>query len=148
MNTHPYLRAYMAGIFPPNLGLLVVLTIFILARLVLQIPVPVERVIIFPMALVPNLFGLWNMVYLWSGPHRHLPIGFHGALLPLIMMPVGAVAAVCGGFLHIGTHDVTWFQTISFPYFLIAPWFLAAVAIYYLIWKYLVGFLNQMLGIA
>ncbi|MGA7572781.1 MAG: hypothetical protein WBV31_04220 [Terriglobales bacterium] len=148
MNTHPYLRAYMAGIFPPNLGLLVVLTIFILARLVLQIPVPVERVIIFPMALVPNLFGLWNMVYLWSGPHRHLPIGFHGALLPLIMMPVGAVAAVCGGFLHIGTHGVTWFQTISFPYFLIAPWFLAAVAIYYLIWKYLVGFLNQMLGIA
>jgi hypothetical protein len=50
--------------------------------------------------------------------------------------------------LHIGTHGVTWFQTISFPYFLIAPWFLAAVAIYYLIWKYLVGFLNQMLGIA
>ncbi len=148
MNTHPYLRAYMAGIFAPNLGLLVVLTIFIMTRLVLHVPIPLERVIIFPMALVPNLFGLWNIFYVWSRPHRHLPIGFHGALLPLLMMPAGAALAVCGGFLTIGAHGVVWFQAIGVPYSLIAPWFLAAVAIYYLIWKYVVGFFNQMLGIA
>jgi hypothetical protein len=147
MNTHPYLRAYMAGIVVPSLGLLVALTVFILSRLVFRVPIPIERVIVFPMALVPNAFGMWNIVYVWSRPHRHLPIGFHGALLPVIMTAMGAVAAACGGFLTVGAHGVTWFQAISVPYFLIAPWFLAGVGIYYLLWKYVVGFLNQVLGI-
>src|SRR6185369_12694546 len=123
MNTHPYLRAYMAGIVAPSLGLLVALTVFIVTRLVLHVPIPIERVIIFPMALVPNAFGLWNICYLWTRPYHHLPIGFHGALLPVIMATLGAVAAVSGGFL-------------------------AGVAVYYLVWKYIVGFLNQFLGIA
>jgi len=148
MNTHPYLRAYMAGIVTPSLGLLVALTVFILTRLVFHTPVPIERVIIFPMALVPNAFGIWNIVYVWSRSHPHLPIGFHGALLPVIMAALGAVAAVWGGFLTVGAHGVTWFQAISIPYFLIVPWFLAGVVVYYLLWKYVVGFLNQVLGIA
>jgi hypothetical protein len=33
-------------------------------------------------------------------------------------------------------------------YVLIVPCFLAALAGYYLVWKYIVGFLNQVLGIA
>jgi hypothetical protein len=148
MNTHPYLRAYMAGIFVPSLALLVALTAFSVTRLILQVPIPVERVIIFPMALVPNAFGLWNMLYVWSRPHRHLPIGLHGALLPPILVSIGAFSAVCGGFLAIGAHGVTWFQTISVPYVLIALWFLVALVLYYLVWKYVVGFLNQVLGIA
>ena len=147
MNTHPYLRAYMAGVVVPSLVLLVALTVFILTRLVFQVPIPLERVIIFPMALVPNAFGIWNIVYVWSRPHRHLPIGFHGALLPLILATMGAFGAACGGFLTVGTHGVTWFQAISVPYFLIVPWFLAGVVVYYLVWKYLVGFLNRELGI-
>jgi len=148
MNTHPYLRAYMAGIVVPSLGLLVALTVFILTRLVFHVPVPIERVIIFPMAVVPNAFGLWNIFYVWSRQHRHLPIGFHGALLPPALAAIGAAAAMCGGFLTVGSHGVTWFQTISVPYFLIGLWFLVALAVYYLVWKYAVGFLNQMLGIA
>src|SRR5713101_2215452 len=148
MNTHPYLRAYMAGIVAPSLGLLIALTVFILTRLVFHVPIPIERVIIFPMALVPNAFGIWNILYVWSRPHRHLPIGFHGALLPVILVTMGVAAAIAGGFLTLGTHGVTWFQAIHVPYFLIAPWFLAAMVVYYLIWKYFVGFLNQMLGIA
>ena len=148
MNTHPYLRAYMAGIVAPSLGLLVALTVFIVTRLVLHVPIPIERVIIFPMALVPNAFGLWNICYLWTRPYHHLPIGFHGALLPVIMATLGAVAAVSGGFLTVGAHGVTWFHAISLPYSLIAPWFLAGVPVYYLVWKYIVGFLNQFLGIA
>jgi hypothetical protein len=148
MNTHPYLRAYMAGIVVPSLGLLVALTVFIVTRLVLHVPIPIERVIIFPMALVPNAFGLWNIFYLWTRPYHHLPIGFHGALLPVIMATLGAVAAVSGGFLTVGAHGVTWFHAISLSYSLIAPWFLAGVAVYYLVWKYVVGFLNQFLGIA
>ena len=148
MNTHPYLRAYMAGIVAPSFGLLVALTVFIVTRLVLHVPIPIERVIIFPMALVPNAFGLWNIFYLWMRPRRHLSIGFHGALLPVIMATLGAIAAVYGGFLTVDANGLTWFQTISLPYALIAPWFLAGVSIYYLVWKYVVGFLNQFLGIA
>ena len=56
MNTHPYLRAYMAGVVVPSLVLLVALTVFILTRLVFQVPIPIERVIIFPTALVPTAF--------------------------------------------------------------------------------------------
>src|SRR6266851_8846810 len=148
MNTHPYLRAYMAGIVVPSLGLLVALTVFILTRLVFQVPIPIERVIIFPMALVPNAFGIWNIIYVWSRPRRHLPIGFHGALLPLIMVPIGALAAAFVGFMTVGAHGVTWFQAVSVPYSLIGPWFLAAVIVYYLVWKYVVGSLNRVLGIA
>src|SRR3984893_10703553 len=108
MNTHPYLRAYMAGIVAPSVGLLVALTVFVVTRLVLHVPIPIERVIIFPMALVPNAFGLWNIFYLWMRPHHHLPIGFHGALLPVIMATLGAVAAGCGGFLTVGAPACPW----------------------------------------
>ena len=148
MNTHPYLRAYMAGIFAPSLFLLVALTAFVVARFVFQVPIPVERVIAFPMAIVPNLFGLWNVLYVSLRPHRHLPIGIHGALLPVLMAPLGGAAACWLGVLTIGAHGLTWFQVITAPYYLIAPWFVVALAIYYLVWKYIVGFLNQLLGIA
>lgn len=148
MNTHPYLRAYMAGIFVPSLFLLVVLTTFVAARLVFQVPIPIERVIVFPMAIVPNLFGLWNVLYVWLRSRRRLPIGFHGAILPLIMAPVGALIGCWLGVLAIGTHGVTWFEVITAPYYLIAPSFLLVLAVYYLVWKYIVGFLNQVLGIA
>jgi hypothetical protein len=148
MNTHPYLRAYMAGIVVPSLGLLVLLTVFVLTRLVLQVPIPIERVIIFPMALVPSVFGLWNIIYVSSRPHRHLPIGIHGAILPLIMMPIGALAASWGGFLTFGHAAVTWFHAINLPYTLVVPGYLVGIAVYYLLWKYAVGFFNQVLGIA
>ena len=64
------------------------------------------------------------------------------------MVAIGAVSAASGGFLTPGTHGVTWFQAINVPYSLIVLWFLAAVVIYYLLWKYVVGFFNQVLGIA
>ncbi|HEY6338149.1 MAG TPA: hypothetical protein VIW68_06625 [Candidatus Sulfotelmatobacter sp.] len=148
MNTHPYLRAYMAGIFAPSLFLLVVLTAFIVSRLVFHVPIPIERVIIFPMAIVPNLFGLWNILYVWLRPHRRLPIGIHGAFLPVIMVPLGGAGACWLGVLTIGAHGINWFEVITAPYYVIVPWFGAGLIIYYLVWKYIVGFLNQLLGIA
>ncbi len=146
MNTHPYLRAYMAGIFTPSLFLLVALTAFILARLVFQLPVPIERVIVFPMALVPNLFGAWNILYVWS--QRRLPIGFHGALLPWIIAPMGLGLGKALGVLTLGASSITWFDAISIPYTLLVPGFCVALVVYYLVWKYIVGSLNCVLGIA
>jgi hypothetical protein len=41
--------------------------------------------------------------------------------------------------LALGSHGATWFQACYVPYALIAPCFLAALAGYYLVWKYIVG---------
>jgi hypothetical protein len=148
MNTHPYLRAYLAGIFVPTLVLPLLLTVFIVVRIVLKVPVPIEQAMIFPMAVVPSLFGLWNMLWLGSHETTHLPIGLHGAVLPLLMAPSGALVGTSLGVLELGSHGVTWFEACYVPYALIAPCFLAALAVYYLVWKYIVGTLNRVLGIA
>jgi hypothetical protein len=147
MNTHPYLRAYLAGIFIPTLILPLLLTPFIV-RIAYDVPVPVEQALIFPMAVVPLLWGLWNLLWLASAQRTHLPLGLHGAILPLLLMPMGATLASCLGVLSIGAHGVVWFKLCFVPYTLIAPMFLAALAGYYLVWKYVVGFLNRVLGIA
>ena len=148
MNTHPYLRAFLAGAFVPTLVLPLILAGFIVARFVLQFPFPIERGLIFPMALVPSLWALWNMLWLGSHARTHLPIGIHGALLPLLLLPAGAVLATCLGIIALGPHGVVWLHTWYVPYVWIAPCFLAALAAYYLIWKYVVSFLNRVLGIA
>jgi hypothetical protein len=148
MNNHPYLRAYLAGIFVPTLVLPLLLAVFIVVRIVLEVPVPIEQAMIFPMAVVPSLFGLWNMLWLWFHQRSSLPIGLHGAILPLVIAPLGATTAHCLGVLAFGSNGVTWFQSLYLPYALIAPCFLAALAAYYLVWKYIVGFLNRVMGIA
>ena len=147
MNNHPYLRAYLAGIFVPTLVLPLLLTAFIVVRIVLKVPVPIEQALIFPMAAVPSLFGLWNMLWLGSHQQTHLPIGLHGAILPILLMPMGATTAICLGVLVLGSHGATWFNACQVPYTLIAPCFLAALAVYYLVWKYIVGSLNRVVGI-
>src|SRR5208282_1830115 len=140
MKKHPYLRAYMAGIFIPTLGLLAALTVFIMTRLVFQVPVPLERSLVFPMALAPNLFGLWNILYVWSG--RRWPIGVHGAVLPLIMAPIGVLVARFVGILSFGANGVTLFQQITIPYSHLIPEVIGqdcvVMVVYYLIWKYIV----------
>jgi hypothetical protein len=148
MNTRPYLRAYLAGIFVPTLVLPLILCVFITLRLVLAVPFPIERFLIFPMSVVPVLFGLWNILFLASHERTHLPIGLHGAILPFLGVPIGATVAHCLGMLQFGSSGVTWFQACHASYALIACAFLAGVAFYYLVWKYIVGFLNGVLGIA
>jgi hypothetical protein len=148
MNTHPYLRAFLAGVFVPTLILPVILTLFVVVRLVLEFSVPIERGIIFPMALVPALWGLWNMLWQRSRMITHLPLGVHGALFPLILAPIGALVASRSGVLALGATGVMWFQVWHIPYALIGCGFCAGLAAYYLMWKYVVGFVNRTLGIA
>jgi hypothetical protein len=134
MNSHPYLRAYMAGIALPTFFMLFVLTAFIVTRFVYDIPIPIERAIAFPMAVVPNLWGVWNILY--AARHgRRWPLGLHGAMLPLLIMPAGMILAR-----RLGIDFVTPSLAI-----IIAP---AGMAVYYLVWKHIVGFLNQTLGVA
>lgn len=148
MNTHPYLRAFLAGAFVPTILLPLMLIGFIIFRLMLQIPIPIERGIVFPMALVPTLWALWNMLWVGSHERTHLPIGLHGAVLPLVLMPAGALVATYLGILVLRSTSVVWFQACQVPYTLIAPMFLCALVGYYLVWKYIVGYVNRVLGIA
>jgi hypothetical protein len=98
------------------------------------VPIPIERVIMFPMAVVPNLWGAWNMLHLAIGGRRW-PIGAHGALLPLILIPLGLLLARLFAIDAITPRLVVMF----------AP---CAMAAYYLAWKHLVGYFNGVLGIA
>ena len=148
MNTHPYLRAYLAGIFLPTIVMPIILTVFIVARIIIQLPTPVEQILIFPMAIVPSLFGLWNVLFLEAHPHMHHPIGLHGAGLPLLMAPIGALVATSLGVLQFVPGGVLWFAACRVSYALVVPGFLTAMAVYYLVWKYIIGSLNSVLGIA
>lgn len=136
MNRHPYLRAYMAGIALPTLVLLVVATVFAMWRYVYNVPIPIERVIVFPMAVVPNLWGMWNIIYIALRVRLRLSLGLFGALLPLLLAPLGMVMAGILNF-RIPPGDVH-----AFP--IAAP---IGLIVYYLAWKYLVGFFNQVVGL-
>lgn len=148
MKKHSYLRAYMAGIVVPTMFMLVIFGAFITARFVYEVPAPIERVLVFPMALVPNLFGVWNMLFVSLQSRRWLPIGFHGALLPFILAPLGLIFGASLGFVTLGPAALVWIETITIPYTLGAIMFPLVVAVYYLVWKHIVGFLNGMLGVA
>jgi hypothetical protein len=144
---HPYLRAYMAGIVVPTVFLLVVMTAFSLARFVFNVPVPIERVIVFPMALIPNAFGAWNMLHVALTPGRRLPIGIHGALLPFVLVPLGFALGVLLGVVTIDRDGVRAFHTVRLSYVPAAFVFPVVIILYYLIWKYIVSFLNDLVGI-
>jgi hypothetical protein len=148
MNDHLYLRAYMAGISVPTPLLLVALTLFFVARFVYDIPVPVERVIIFPMAIIPNLFGIWNVLHVASRSRTHIPLGIHGAVLPFIIGPAGFYLGRGLGFLHTTSYGFKYFGLVDIHYSWIAIVFSAALIVYYLVWKYLIGFANRVAGVA
>ncbi len=144
MRPHPYLRAYMAGIVGPTLFLLVVVAFDAYQRLYFEVPNqfvlglparPLDRAFLFPMAVVPNAWGLWNMLYLGLRGRLRLPLGIFGSVLVLLLIPGGvALTRLLDSF------------TIQMQF--AVPMIPIGMAVYYLAWKYLVGFLNEELGIA
>jgi hypothetical protein len=137
MNQHKYLRAYMAGIVVPTIVLVMGVTAFCIARYAYDFPVPLERLMIFPMAVVPNLWGLWNMLFVASHSRTHLSIGFHGALLPFLLGPLGILLT---GLLNF---SIPGFARHVLP--ILAP---LSLIVYYLVWKYVVGSLNRVVDLA
>jgi len=136
MNKHPYLRAYLAGIAVPTVFLLVAMIAYTIVRYVYNVPIAIERVIVFPMAAVPNAWGLWNVLYRAFLAPRHLPVGMFGGALPLLLAPCGYLIARLLGFTV--PHEVLSFAPFALP---------VALVIYYLVWKHFVGFLNAELGV-
>src|SRR4030095_14704598 len=89
MNSHPYLRTYMAGVLLPCWLLLVGLAGLVIFTSVFERHYPLEQVLVFPAAVVPNLWGLWNVLYVALVLNRRIPLGLWGALLPLLLVPAG-----------------------------------------------------------
>lgn len=144
MRPHPYWRAYLAGIAGPTLFLLVIVAFYAYHRYYFEVPSqfvlglpapPLDRAFLFPMAIVPNAWGLWNMLYLALRPRMRLPLGQFGSLLVLLLIPGGVALA--------RTLDAFAIQ-LQFA----IPMVPIGMGVYYLVWKYLVGFLNRELGIA
>ena len=137
MNRHPYLRAYMAGIAIPTAALLIAMTVFAVVRYVYKVPLAIERVIVFPMAVVPNAWGLWNILYTSQLARKRVDIGYFGATLPFVLIPAGMLVAQLAGLGH--NPLVMQALAIALP---------LAFSVYYLIWKYLVRALNEIVGVA
>jgi hypothetical protein len=133
MPSHPYLRAYMAGLVAPSI--VVCLVGVIVVPLFREIPFGIERAMIFPMAINPAVWGIWNILYVWLGDGRRLPIAWHGALLPLFLLPMGLAVA---RLLSISFVTVEGTALVTLP----------TVVAYYVFWKYIVRFLNDLLQIA
>jgi hypothetical protein len=126
----------MAGVAFPTFVLLVAMTVFSIARYAFGILVDVERVIIFPLTVVPNLWGFANVVYIGFLARRRVPIGVFGALLPLLLIPGGAFISRLLPF------------SIPVPVWSLVPFFFPiAMVVYYLLWKHLVATLNEVVGL-
>ena len=144
MKTHPFVRAYMAGIAVPTCMLIIILTVYaynrfyfeVSSQFVIPLPgAPLDRAIVFPMAVVPNLWGVWNILYLALRSRLRWSLGVHGAVLPLVLMPLGVALAR-----SLDVFELNWE--------LVLPMVPVGMTVYYLAWKHLVGFLNQEVGIA
>ena len=136
MQSHIYLRAYMAGVTVPSVLVILMLAGFVVLRFGYNVPIPIERFLMFPLAIVPGLWGLWNMLYIVVRKHWRIPLGLHGALVPLVAGPLALGNAFLAGF------EVSRSAWTIFP----AGVVLAMLA-YYLMWKYLVGLLNGVLDV-
>jgi hypothetical protein len=126
---HRFIRAYMAGVLLPTWVLLAILAIVISGAL----PAEADRALIFPMAVVPNLWGLWNVLHTALAPRR-IPIGVFGAALPAILAPAGLGLASA-----LDLHFYTARDML-----VVLP---VAMAAYYLAWKYAVSFFNRAAGL-
>jgi len=133
----------MAGIVVPTLFLLFATTVYAIHRFYLEVPSqfvfgiparPLERLIMFPMAVVPNLWGVWNMLYLRLKPTLRVPLAVFGALLPMLLVPLMITfgRALDAFYIQMG------YALLAIP---------VGMALYYLVWKFAVGALNNELGI-
>jgi hypothetical protein len=130
---HPFLRAYMAGIALPTIVVPIVVAALAMTHSG-RGGSDLERILIFPVGLAPNAWGLWNIFYLWIRRHRELPIGLFGMVLVVIIAPAAFGLQVSLGRM-VWTRDLF---AVGFPLTLV---------IYYLAWKHVVARLNDLLGI-
>jgi hypothetical protein len=132
MRAHRYVRAYLAGVALPTL---VVCTAGLIAVVFFdRFDAPVQRALLLPIATNPVLWGVWNVVWVALGPRWRVQIGWHGAMLAVLLIGIGVVLAT-----RLNVSEVTPQRSGA----VLIP---TAVA-YYLLWRYAVGFLNSLVGL-
>ncbi|HSS20381.1 MAG TPA: hypothetical protein VLL54_09930 [Pyrinomonadaceae bacterium] len=131
-----YVRAYLAGVAFPTVFLAVILVVFVCLQLKGIVSNSASAFLIFPMALVPNVWGIWNMAYVALSKRREFDVGLFGAVLPALIAPLMFATSQ---FLGHPPHDLRWPTVVSAV--------MVGVIIYYLLWKHLVGYLNRILDL-
>jgi hypothetical protein len=128
MQSHRYVRAYLAGSALPTLvvsaaGLIAVVFFD-------RLEPPVQRALLLPVAINPAIWGFWNVLWVALGPSRRVQIGWHGAVLAVLLIGVGLLLAV-----RLNVSEITPERggTVLLP----------TGFAYYLLWRYGVSFLNS-----
>lgn len=137
MTARYYIKAYLAGIAVPTAFLLVFVAGFTIAWHIWPVPTPVERFIVFPLAVLPNLWGLWNVLRARLRRSYRVSSGLFGALFPFVGAPIGYFVSRTFG---------VEFPSVLMRVFPVA--FIIMVAVYYLLWKYIVQYLNDLVEVA
>ncbi|ABF41100.1 hypothetical protein Acid345_2099 [Candidatus Koribacter versatilis Ellin345] len=148
MKPHPYLRAYMAGALIPTFVVMIIACAYAFFRFGLRISFPVEKGLVFPLAFVPNLWGVWNVLFVKVHQRHAWSLGAHGALLPCLLAPLGLLTASLLGIIALRGNSLDYFQAITIPYAAVAIAIACAIVLYYFVWKYFVAFLNAVVGVA
>ena len=91
--------------------------------------------------------GPRNVPPIASRARTRLPLGIHGAILPFIIAPAGFLLGRALGFLHTTHYGFIYFGVAEIHYTFLAVVFPFALIVYYLVWKYLIGFCNRVAGI-
>ncbi len=130
---HPYIRAYLAGVAIPTVVVCVVAIVvgFNFART----PVSIERAMIFPMAINPLAWGVWNALYVALHERWRTSLGVFGAVLPLLLVPAGVAVA--------RELELAFVSTAG-AILVLVP----VMAAYFVLWTYGVGFLNRLVGVS
>jgi hypothetical protein len=119
------IKAFMAGAVLPTIGVA-------LAYGVLWHIKALHDVLPTPFYIIPILWGIWNVAYAWiKDDVPNLPIGLWGAILGLIIASTATFI-----------YNVPVLLGISTPVAYIFP--AIAPAAYFLVWRYVVSFLNSL----
>jgi hypothetical protein len=86
-----------------------------------------------------------RVVSQYDGAAAALVLG--GAQLPFVLAPLGLLLGLSLDVAELTPNGIYYFHYVTIPYSTIALVFPLPVIIYYLVWKYLIGFLTRLLGI-
>jgi len=132
MRSHRYIRAYLAGV---ALATLVVGAAGSIAVLLFDRLEPaVQRALLVPTATNPVLWGFWNMLWVALRSRWSVRIGWHGAILAVLLIGVGTFLAD-----RLEVSEVTPQRAGV----VLVPTALS----YYVLWHYGVSFLNSLVGL-
>jgi hypothetical protein len=130
--SHRYVRAYLAGVALPTI--VVCAAGFLIVGPFDRFDLSVQRALILPLATNPFIWGFWNIAWVALSPQRRAPIGWHGAVLAVLLVAVGVLIGS-----RLGVSDITPQAGAA----VLPPIGIA----YYLLWRYGVAFLNSVVGL-